>query len=482
MTKSILTAILVSLIHLSVAAADTCWRDSYGRGVGVIPSECDMYEEKQGLLCYPKCHAGYDGVLNVCWQSCPGGSRDDGAFCRYAEYGRGAGFPWKFGDGLNDSGMFARCEKKHGKGKCEKNGAIVYPKCKPGYTNFGCCICRPKKVDCSDMAGQFDLSCAKKSYTRKTLTAGCPAGQENDAGLCYAKCKPGYDGVGPVCWGSCPASHPVNCGASCAATAADCAGAVTDQVVSVVDVAANIALAVVTAGGGNAIKTSVSTGAKAVKVGAKKAAQIGAKQGLKTAAKGLKKGAKKLSKSEIKRALKTMRQAALKKGGNAAREARKMDEKKIEQMAELLGKSADTADAASDGQVDPLEIAEIMDPTGIIAVVNAYNQPICSARSQASTCRDAVSGKIAWDYKGSKGWSPGNVAKLCRGAESSTEPARCFARVMHGGVNWGGGTQWQWSNALDLCKGTQNAEATIGCFTQQIRSGNGWKVAIGRCR
>lgn len=28
----------------------------------------------------------------------------------------------------------------------------------------------------------------------------CAQGQENDGGLCYNKCKHGYNGVGPVCW------------------------------------------------------------------------------------------------------------------------------------------------------------------------------------------------------------------------------------------------------------------------------------------
>ena len=28
----------------------------------------------------------------------------------------------------------------------------------------------------------------------------CKPDKENDAGLCYTKCKPGYHGVGPICW------------------------------------------------------------------------------------------------------------------------------------------------------------------------------------------------------------------------------------------------------------------------------------------
>ena len=37
----------------------------------------------------------------------------------------------------------------------------------------------------------------------------CPSGQEEDAGLCYPRCNPGYTGVGPVCWGTCPSGYTV---------------------------------------------------------------------------------------------------------------------------------------------------------------------------------------------------------------------------------------------------------------------------------
>jgi hypothetical protein len=53
---------------------------------------------------------------------------------------------------------------------------------------------------------------------------------------------------------------------------------------------------------------------------------------------------------------------------------------------------------------------------------------------------------------------------------------------MHGGINWGGGTQWQWQNALDLCKGTNNANNTISCFQGKIGAGSAWQQAISACR
>jgi hypothetical protein len=34
------------------AATDFCWKDSYGRGVGTIPSVCPEGQEQAGVFCY----------------------------------------------------------------------------------------------------------------------------------------------------------------------------------------------------------------------------------------------------------------------------------------------------------------------------------------------------------------------------------------------------------------------------------------------
>jgi hypothetical protein len=162
--------------------------ESYGRGVG-IPMICGPDEEQDGALCYPRCEAGYTGVGPVCWQNCPANYRDDGAFCAKPEpYGRGAGYA------LWDKG---KCESEHG--SCEQDGLLFYPVCAEGFHAVGCCICSP-----SCPVGMVDMgvSCTKQSYGR---TAGvplhaCPEGHERDAALCYPVCKPGFKGVGPVCW------------------------------------------------------------------------------------------------------------------------------------------------------------------------------------------------------------------------------------------------------------------------------------------
>ena len=44
-----------------------CWVQSYGRGAGIITSECSGGKEYDAGLCYPKCEEGYSGVGPVCW-------------------------------------------------------------------------------------------------------------------------------------------------------------------------------------------------------------------------------------------------------------------------------------------------------------------------------------------------------------------------------------------------------------------------------
>ena len=124
---------IMDWIKLEVTQLRTpfCWRRAYGRGVGEPIRFCPPGKERIGALCYTPCRPGYSrqGTLD-CHQNCKQGWRDDGLFCRLPEYGRGFGYGWKFGDLLNDSGMFRRCERDHGSGKCEKWGLVVYPKCK----------------------------------------------------------------------------------------------------------------------------------------------------------------------------------------------------------------------------------------------------------------------------------------------------------------------------------------------------------------
>ncbi|CAB9516456.1 expressed unknown protein [Seminavis robusta] len=221
-----------------------CWKRSYGRGVGKVLTECPEGKERVGALCYSKCPAGYSrqGTLD-CQQNCSEGWRDDGLFCRLAEYGRGAGFAWTFSDGFSDQGMYRRCERKHGKGKCEKWGAVVYPKCKEGYEPRGCCICGPKSFDCKKegYAGEFGGSCAAKIKLGDPTPMKCKPGMDEDAGLCYKQCKKKFNAVGPVCWQKCDKDQ-VDCGFGCANSAGTCVNEITDMVLAPLIATANVAI------------------------------------------------------------------------------------------------------------------------------------------------------------------------------------------------------------------------------------------------
>jgi hypothetical protein len=314
--------------------SDFCWKNSYGRGVGTIPDTCGSDKDKRGLLCYSKCPPGYSNPSGTvdCHQDCPGNFRDDGLFCRLAEYGRGAGYAWQFKDGFSDSGMFERCQAAQGAGNCEKWGAIVYPKCQPGYSPFGCCICRPTTPDCSALGfvGQFDLSCTKKIILGDPTLMDCPQGLEYDAGLCYTPCEPGYIGVGPVCWGQPPAGW-TDCGFGAGRDLEACTSAVSEQVLSVTELVTFVA----TAGGSSATKIS------------------------------------KLDAKKLKDAVK------------------KFTEEKVEELGDLSGKlvgwMSDVDDKGGFDTMEPEDIARMVadlisffDPTGVSSIIAAFTYPLCS--------------------------------------------------------------------------------------------------------
>ncbi len=66
----------------------TCRRDvhifgkqSFGRGVGQIPTSCLSGMDYDAGLCYPPCPSGFTGIGPVCWGTCPNGYADHGATC-----------------------------------------------------------------------------------------------------------------------------------------------------------------------------------------------------------------------------------------------------------------------------------------------------------------------------------------------------------------------------------------------------------------
>lgn len=337
---SVLIALSILILpSTSFAQSGVCWKTTYGRGVGTVPTTCGPGQEKSGLLCYPNCPGGFKGVGPVCWQNCPSGFRDDGAFCaKPGSYGRGAGYAiWSEG----------KCKSDHG--SCEKCLLMYYPKCKPGFKAVGCNVCSPI---CPSGMRDIGVSCAKQTSTRATIMPGC-GDKTNQAGLCYNACKPGYKPVGPVCWGQCRGATPIDCGALCGASAEACAQSIINQVVAVGEAAAKIAVLV------------SSFGASA---GATTAGSVAVQAGQQAAAASLKETAKEVAKE------------LLKKFGNLA--ADKLKEKLVPELKNV-GISDSLAGSLSSLVTSPdsfdyMSFLKTVDPVGITKVVEAFNKQICT--------------------------------------------------------------------------------------------------------
>lgn len=207
------------------------------------------------------------------------------------------------------------------------------------------------------MNNGIDLSCAKKIKIGKPHGASCPDNKENDAGLCYKKCKTGYKGVGPVCWGKNPKNW-VTCGMGSASTDAYCASVVVDQMYSV----GQMAMTVATLGTSAAATGTANTAAKAGKL-AKLRKQFAAMKKAFQESKQIKKLAQKTKTvREVGTKVVKKAQAAAAVGivtyHVAAADPNKMTE---EDMVRLSA-----------------EIASLLDPTGISSTVAAYTHPKCS--------------------------------------------------------------------------------------------------------
>ncbi len=374
-----------------VAQADNplCWRRSYGRGAGEALSSCPQ-GERDGALCYPVCDDGYDGVGPVCWQDCKSGYTDDGAFCRKDvkivakdSYGRGAGYASWDKD---------KCIKEHG--TCEVNGGLYYPTCERGYEAIGCCICREKRCP----SGYIDdgALCRKDAhiYAKHTYGRGagspmsCSGGLEQSGALCYPKCRSGFDGVGPVCWGSCPATQPFNCGAACARTEEHCGYGIAEMLLAPIEVVENILTMVVSGGTINAAKV-------AIKSSLKNAAKTGGKAGVRSA----------LRNSDQLEMLTSRVSFA-----TGVQLEKEFGEAVAQSVAETVAENILIASLIHD-DVEMSELLADIDPTGVAALVDAFNHPLC------------LDGRVPNVAMFADAKHPSNLARRRPAAQSSTNGA-----------------------------------------------------------
>lgn len=134
-----------------------CWKVTYGRGVGTVPTSCGDKQYDAGL-CYPYCKEGFYGVGPVCWQSCGQGYADHGATCYQfpgfyfkASYGRGVGtVPTDCGAGR------------------QYDAGLCYPVCQSEFYGVGPVCWKTCKdyspVDCGAACGSSAKVCVEKIF------------------------------------------------------------------------------------------------------------------------------------------------------------------------------------------------------------------------------------------------------------------------------------------------------------------------------
>ena len=190
------------------------------------PWQCDTFTIL-GSKDRVRCDSGYflSGITARCHKHCPSGYENTGESCHRVAVSLGTGDMFCKDNKYFVSPLTGRCHKK----------------CPDGYENTGETCHRPLIV-----TGLSSMTCKSdedkiggRCYPKGGDLGSCFNDQENDAGLCYDKCKSGFYGVLSVCWQHCDNSQ-VDCGLGCAISTPECGLAVANQVIAPIIIAANL--------------------------------------------------------------------------------------------------------------------------------------------------------------------------------------------------------------------------------------------------
>jgi hypothetical protein len=147
----------------AVSPGTQCYRQSYGRGAGTVPTTCSSDREFSAGLCYERCRGGYYPVNFVCWEHCPCcGWQDHGVTCHQPMH--------SYGNSNNGCGWWDICATWDRKW-CRT--------CDSGYRRDGCICTRDPRWH------------TKATYVRNSVTPGCGSKEWQNA-LCYDSCATGY--------------------------------------------------------------------------------------------------------------------------------------------------------------------------------------------------------------------------------------------------------------------------------------------------
>lgn len=335
------SASLVATVQAQDKGA-TCWKPTYGRGAGNVPGECGPGESKEAGLCYTACPTGFLGVALQCHQICPQG------FGSVTAIDATCSKPAKIPRGAYPVASAAQCNAESSGRGCEQIGTALYVRPPQGY------VCEGPICQASCPVGMADNGiggCRKLPPRMRNagVVPQCGGGGEYQLGLCYKTCTAGFGGAGPVCWGQCPSSHPTDCGAMCGTNTSQCAANIANQAISVLDFAVTVVETVVTAGGALGVRAAIGSAERAAMDAAEASVTAAAKLTAKAATKAL-----------VKDVLIEQAQGI----------GQGLSEGQILNLVAMA--SGDKFDFTT------------LDPTGIAALVAAFNKPICNVLPSAN--------------------------------------------------------------------------------------------------
>ena len=338
---------------------DFCYKPSYDRGVGKVPTECPAGKVNNAGLCYDVCKDGFsDKGTATCTRDCPSGYTDTGLMCHYN------------GDASYSPVHWDSC-KSHLFGLCV--GGLVEDDCKAGYHKV-------LSVCWIDVPAGFSGSPLDPikggTYTRLgTIPSECSSNLVKDTGLCYALPKSGYTCSLTICLKNC-ASGTSNCGPlACATGTLACTLSIVDMVVAPLAVILNVMIAGTAGNGIKAVDDAAKAAAAASKLykAASALEKVGYAQALQASVTALitqVTSAMNAAKSNLQ----SVTNAAI---ATAVANKYKVGSANYNSIAKQWTIVYIVASVASFLTTITDVAISLADPTGIIGLIQAYNKPKC---------------------------------------------------------------------------------------------------------
>ena len=204
-----------------------CWRQTYDRGVGLIPTACPTGKVNNAGLCYDACISGFsDHGTATCTRNCPSGYTDTGLLCHFN--GIASYSPVHWDNCATHAPQFLG-------GGCI--GGLVEDACKAGYHKIAsvCYIDVP-----AGFSGSGLDPIKGGTYSRVGTIPTCLSPLVKDTGLCYQPPRTGFSCSLTACQRNC-ASGTVTCGAgACSTDATTCALNILNMAIAPLAVILNV--------------------------------------------------------------------------------------------------------------------------------------------------------------------------------------------------------------------------------------------------